>query len=188
VPLSVRAGSALRVGLAVAASLGLGGCLLEDGPSEADPDIPSSEYCDPVVEWSVDLSVVEGEIVEIVNERRAQGADCGPEGSFGAADPLAVHGALHCAARVHSLDMLEREFFDHVNPDGETPFDRMARAGYAYTAAAENIAQGQISADEVMSSWMSSPGHCRNIMDPHFTEIGVGVADGAHWTQTFGTR
>lgn len=166
----------------------LAGCFGEGGSESADPAIPANDYCGPVSVWSTELSVLEDEVVELVNQAREQGADCGPEGAFGATEPLAVHGALRCAARVHSKDMLDRGFFDHVNPDGETPFDRMELAGYDYSAAGENIAQGQTSADQVMASWMSSPGHCRNIMDPSFAEIGVGVSDGALWTQTFGRR
>ncbi len=50
----------------------------------------------------------------------------------------------------------------------------------------ENIASGQESADEVVDGWMASPGHCANIMDPNFTEIGVGYYDGDIWTQVFG--
>lgn len=180
----------LKLGLAALAGVALAtvGCFGEDGSVEADPEIPTNAYCEPVIEWTVELAVEEDEIVDLVNQRRAAGADCGSEGTFGAAEPLAVHGALHCAARAHSKDMLDRNFFDHVNPDGETPFDRMAKAGYEFSAAAENIAQGQVTADEVMDGWMTSPGHCRNIMDPTFAEIGVGAADGAIWTQTFGVR
>jgi uncharacterized protein YkwD len=104
-----------------------------------------------------------------------------------------MNGGLRCAARVHSADMAQRGFFDHVNPDGEDPFDRMERTGFRFSLAGENIAAGQRSPEEVMAGWMASPGHCANIMEPGFTHFGVGLyvdanSDlGLFWTQTFAT-
>ena len=65
---------------------------------------------------------------------------------FAATGPLVMEARLRCAARVHSLDMANRGFFDHVNPDGEDPFVRMERAGYSFQAAGENIAAGHLAA------------------------------------------
>jgi uncharacterized protein YkwD len=145
-----------------------------------------------VAEWSEPARAFETEVVERVNQERAQGATCGNQ-SFSATGPLAMEARLRCAARVHSLDMSVRGFFDHTNPDGESPFARMERAGYQYQAAGENIAAGQTTPQEVVDGWMLSSGHCMNIMSPDFSQIGVGYvfdADGQlphYWTQTFGT-
>lgn len=159
------------------------------GPAE--PDVPEDiPYCQGVVDWDPTWKAREEAIVELVNEYRAQGADCGSKGSFGPAAPLAMQPNLRCAARAHSKDMAERNFFDHVNPDGESPFDRMMKAGYSFFTAGENIAAGNDTAEATMQQWMESDGHCANIMNPDFKEIGVGYHPGGQWghlwTQTFG--
>lgn len=163
-----------------------------DGDPPGSIDVPSVDYCAGVAAWDEGSRAFESEVVELVNQARAQGGDCGNGGSFGASGPLSMEARLRCAARVHSLDMVERGFFDHVNPDGESPFDRMERAGYQFRNAGENIAAGQTTPSEVVDGWLQSPGHCANILSPDFTEIGVGYMLApqdpfAHyWTQTFG--
>ncbi len=159
---------------------------------DGDGLVPANAYCDPVASWPDGMTEFEEEVLILVNEARAAGASCGAQ-SFSSAAPLSMSGSLRCAARVHSKDMGERGFFDHTNLDGEDPFTRMERAGYRYSTAGENIAAGQTSPEQVMLGWMESPGHCSNIMNPSFTELGVGTfeAPGAQfpflWTQTFGS-
>jgi uncharacterized protein YkwD len=104
-----------------------------------------------------------------------------------------MHPALRCAARKHSADMAARDFFDHVNPDGEKFTDRMTKAGYgSYSTAGENIAAGSPDAQGTMSQWMGSDGHCANIMNPDYKDIGVGYSTGGQyghlWTQVFGAK
>lgn len=102
---------------------------------------------------------------------------------------------LRCSSRLHSLDMFERDFFDHTNPDGLDPFDRMDEAGFSGSYMGENIAMGQTDPVEVMEAWIDSDGHCSNVMSPNFTLIGVGYYPGSpddfrsrnYWTQNFGT-
>lgn len=163
----------------------------DDGGDDGDDGVPANTYCDPVSTWDSNLVEFEEDVLVLVNEARAAGATCGSQ-SFGAASPLAMNSALRCAARVHSKDMGDRAYFDHNNPDGEDPFVRMERAGYSFSTAGENIAAGQTSPQMVMQGWMESPGHCSNIMNPAFTEFGVGAYDASgapfpiYWTQTFG--
>ncbi len=87
--------------------------------------------------------------------------------------------------------MIDRNFFAHNTPDGQTPFDRMKAAGISYSSAGENIAAGQYSPQNVMDSWMNSPGHRKNILNPDFEYIGVGLARGGsygiYWAQEFAT-
>ena len=73
--------------------------------------------------------------------------------------------------------------------------ERARDAGYDWRAIGENIAEGQTSVEEVMDTWMHSPGHRRNILDPDFKELGIGLAFGnsaggwrVEWAQAFGTR
>jgi uncharacterized protein YkwD len=80
--------------------------------------------------------------------------------------------------------MIRRHFFDHVNPDGRDPFQRMTAAGIHWRAAAENIAQGQGSGRQVYDDWMHSPGHRRNIEGREYTRYGLGLV-GRTWTLDF---
>ncbi len=104
--------------------------------------------------------------------------------------PLAVSPELVAAAEAHARDMADRRKMAHKGGDGSSPFDRMKRQGYAFRAAAENVASGFDDVGSVMAGWMRSPGHRRNILGPYH-EIGVGRAiagDGAaYWCVTFGT-
>jgi uncharacterized protein YkwD len=155
------------------------------GTGGTDP-LPAIAYCDPARAWTDSAAALEDEIVALVNEQRAGGAICG--GQALPPVPALVHdAALRCAARVHVRDMVDRDYFDHTNPDGEEPWDRMVRAGYEWAAAGENIAGGNRAAAATMTQWMNSAGHCRNIMSADFEHIGVGHAeDGGLWTQVFG--
>jgi uncharacterized protein YkwD len=98
---------------------------------------------------------------------------------------------LAAVAYGHSVDMQARGFFDHVNPSGQGPGERLVAAGVTGLLAwGENIAYGQPTPADVMATWMGSTGHRDNILNPGFTHLGVGVhAPGPiWWTQLFGTR
>jgi uncharacterized protein YkwD len=88
---------------------------------------------------------------------------------------------LDALALRHSEDMVRRGFFDHVNPDGRDPFDRMRAAGIRYRAAAENIAEGQETGRQTYEDWIHSPGHRRNIENCEYTHFGIGLYRSA-WT------
>ena len=167
-----------------------------DGGSTGAADDPAwmTPYCYPVSDkkWLAAWIDREQQVLALVNEARAVGADCGAEGKFGPAAPLTLEPHLHCAARAHAMDMAERDFFDHVNPDGEDPFARMEKAGYTdWMAAAENIAAGSDDAEQTVLGWLDSDGHCANMLDPKYKDFGIGFYEGAgqynfYWTQTFG--
>jgi uncharacterized protein YkwD len=78
----------------------------------------------------------------------------------------------------HALDMAQHDYFEHEDFAGHTPADRVRAAGYREKLVGENIAYGPTSADEVVRGWLDSPGHCENIMDPRFAEMGVAYAPG----------
>jgi uncharacterized protein YkwD len=102
--------------------------------------------------------------------------------------PLIWDEAATGVAYAHSVDMQVRNFFDHTNPSGQSPGDRLTQAGIAWTACGENIAMGYGSPASVMNAWMNSPGHRSNILHPMFTHLGVGVhapGSGPWWTQNF---
>jgi uncharacterized protein YkwD/Mg-chelatase subunit ChlD len=130
-------------------------------------------------------------VIELTNaERVAQGLL-----------PLKNEPLLAQAALAHSQAMSTQNFFDHKNPvTGTSPDQRVSATGYAFITTGENIALGQTTPEEVMESWMNSPGHRANILDPDYREIGLGYVAGAggnvcglvtcehYWTQEFGAR
>jgi uncharacterized protein YkwD len=150
-------------------------------------DLPENNYCAQVEQWADEWVLLELRVIDLVNQRRSEGADCGSGGSFGPAGALSADGALTCAARNHAMDMALRNFFNHTNPDGDGPGVRIELTEYDYRTWGENIAAGHASPEAVMEGWMNSSGHCANIMNASFTEIGVGFHDGNYWVQVFGT-
>lgn len=101
-------------------------------------------------------------------------------------DPLSASRTLNVASYYHSLDMSEDDYFSHTDQDGDSPWDRMAEAGYNYnTDKAENIAQGYASVQAVFDGWRNSPGHNQSMLNPDLTAIGY-VSDGHCWTTDFG--
>ena len=96
--------------------------------------------------------------------------------------PLRENGRLTHAAQLQCEQMGSASRLDHVLPDARypRPSDRLVASNYAWEAYAENVAVGQRSGADVVSAWMSSPGHRANILNPRYTELGVGYAlDGA---------
>lgn len=121
------------------------------------------------------------QVVSLTNAERAKHG-CGA---------LTVDSQLQAAAQGHSDDMVARNFFDHTNPSGKNPGDRITAAGYRWSTYGENIAYGQRTPAAVMSAWMNSSGHRANILNCRFKNIGVGVtlkSGTPYWTQNFGTR
>ncbi len=129
-------------------------------------------------ETSLDLTDLEQDVVFFVNEARVK-AGCAK---------LRIDPRLMTSARQHSAEMAASGTFDHESPDGASPWDRMARAGYRL-GGAENIAKGYQNAADAVKSWLNSPSHRRNILNCQLTVTGVGVnldRGGPWWTQDFG--
>jgi len=158
--------------------------------------VPDGPVCAPVATWSAEWAGFEDEVLRLVNENRAKGWNCDTEGMFPPAGPLTMIQTLRCSARLHSKDMADRMYFAHDNPDMENPGTRMKEAGYVGRGWGENIARGQRTPAEVVMGWMDSDGHCSNIMNASFNQIGVGYFAGMstnprynselYWTQNFG--
>ncbi len=167
---------------------------VDGGSAPSGDEVPMTDHCAAVADWDPMWTQWEDEVLLLVNEYRSMGFNCDSQGSFGATTPLSTDPILRCAARLHSLDMYERGYFDHDNPDGIDPFERMAAAGFMGSYMGENIAQGQTSPEDVMRAWMDSDGHCSNVMNPNYTLLGVGYHPGSdsnrraqrYWTQNFG--
>jgi uncharacterized protein YkwD len=121
--------------------------------------------------------VLAARALQLVNDVRARGARCG-EKSFGPAPPVRLSGTLAEVALGHASDMALHDYFEHQDLSGRSPADRVRAIGYRETLVGENIAYGPQSADEVVQGWLDSPGHCENIMDPRFSEMGLAFAAG----------
>lgn len=127
------------------------------------------------------------ETLAAVNAARAAPRKCG-EQQFAAAPPLRLNHALDAAALSHSQYMAQVRYFSHQQKNGSVVGDRALRAGYKWRTIGENIASGQRTAREAVEAWLDSPGHCANIMNAAFVEMGVGYAVNPlrgtlYWTQ-----
>jgi uncharacterized protein YkwD len=131
----------------------------------------------PAGAYTGGLSGLAAQVVALTNKERAK-KGC---------KPLKVDARLNKAAMGHSVDMAKRDYFEHESPEGKDFEYRENKAGYKGMSGGENIAVGQTSAQKVMSDWMGSPGHRRNILDCSYDSIGVGYTpNGNYWTQNFG--
>lgn len=131
-------------------------------------------------------------LLEQINSARAQARQCGTQ-PFGATTPLTWNATLATAAEGHTRSMANNNFFDHKDREGRTPGDRAELAGYSGQLIGENIAAGQDTVRKVVDGWLASPGHCANLMNPRFRELGAAYAvdpksdAGIYWTAMFGT-
>jgi uncharacterized protein YkwD len=121
--------------------------------------------------------VLASRTLDLVNQARARGARCGTRW-FAPAPPVRLSGTLDGVALGHANDMAEHDYFEHEDLAGHSPADRVRAVGYRETLVGENIAYGVKSADEAVKGWLESPGHCENIMDPRFAEMGIAYAQG----------
>lgn len=120
-----------------------------------------------------DRTQVANEILARVNAARRAARRCGGR-SFQPVAPVQLSPTLSTVATNHAADMAALDDLQHEDPDGSTPADRVRRSGYGARVVGENIASGVPTADEVVQGWLASPGHCANIMDARFTEMGIG--------------
>jgi uncharacterized protein YkwD len=128
------------------------------------------------------LDSEEAEFLRLLNQHRA---------ANGLA-PVVATPLLNQVAYDHSLDMATKGYFDHTNLEGQSPFDRMAAAGYPRTYMAENIAAGNAGAAATFEQWKNSPGHNTNMLSPNYKAVGIGRAYLStaryryYWTNVFG--
>jgi uncharacterized YkwD family protein/spore coat assembly protein SafA len=128
---------------------------------------------------TVTTSAQEDEVLRLVNIQRSNSG----------LQALTMNWQLARCARYKSADMANKGYFSHTSPTYGSPFQMMESFGLKFSAAGENIAYGQSTPREVMSDWMNSPGHRSNILNPTYTQIGVGLAKSGsgvcYWTQQF---
>jgi uncharacterized protein YkwD len=131
------------------------------------------------------------ELLEYINHTRQKGCNCGIN-YMPPAPPLVWNDQLEFAAIAHAQDMADQNYFSHTSKDGRSMQDRIIKAGYTFQGfrsfmIGENIAEGQLSIAEVMRGWFKSEGHCKNLMNPGFKEVGIALYNN-YWVQDFGGR
>ena len=113
-----------------------------------------------------------------VNRLRAAGADCRGGGRFAPAAALAWNATLLQSAAAHARDMADTGHVAHTGRGGSTMAGRIDAAGYAWSRIGENIAAGQPNIDAAVDDWMSSDGHCANLLNADFRDMALACAPG----------
>jgi uncharacterized protein YkwD len=146
----------------------------------------------PLLAGKLGDSQAEGQkLLGMINAARAQPRQCGGQ-PYSAAPPLSWNASLATASQDHSRDMANNNYFDHKDRSGSTPGDRAELAGYTAQEIGENIAAGQDTARKVVDGWLTSAGHCANLMNPRVRDLGAAYATdpksnaGIYWTAMFG--
>lgn len=156
----------------------------------------STVSTDPATPADLQVATPDAPVAEmyaLINKARSQPQRCGST-TMPAVPPLVYNANIALAAQKHAEDMAKNNYFDHVSLDGRSFFDRINATGYSGEPAAENIASGFPTAQETLTGWLNSPGHCRNVMS-RFDHTGLGFAVRTdakyntaitYWVQDFG--
>jgi uncharacterized protein YkwD len=157
-------------------------------PAEPTADVPAIPVCEPVADGT-DIGPAESALLAEINLLRAQGGRCGPL-NFLPAAPLRFVPALRCAARLHSADMVARQYLGQVDPDNLGTGPRLDAVGYAASTYGENVGftvAGQTDADwdelaaaDAVAIWADNPGTCWKLRARELEEIGIGAAFGEY--------
>ena len=158
---------------------------------EASGGFQEVQTCDG---GTIRLNAAESRLVELHNEARTQRG----------LEPLCVNPTLTEAARAHSKDMIEKDYFAHTSPSGGSLGERLKRFGYTpegyrFWKVGGNIAWhsgGELQPENMFEGWMNSPPHRHNILEEDFRQIGIGTAAGEYksfeesvmYTADFGVR
>ena len=167
----------------------------QDSSPPSSPSVPPSAPAPVAVAGLIGLDAstscgmpgFQADLLQQINTARAIARQCGAN-AMPAAAPLSWNARLFSAAARHSRDMARNDYFSHTSLDGRSMGERVSNEGYAWTAVAENIAAGQGSVSAVMATWLSSPGHCANIMRANHAHVAVscvhqtGSRYGRYWT------
>jgi len=140
--------------------------------TEAEPETDNTET-------DKEMQSIKQQVITLVNqERKKRGLK-----------PYQSNAKVTKAAQKKAKDMAANNYFSHQSPTYGSPSEMLNQFNIDYSAAGENIAKGQQTAQDVMDSWMNSPGHRRNILSKKYNQIGIGVAKNErgilHWVQMF---
>ena len=125
-------------------------------------------------------------LLKLINQARQNGCTCNGK-YYAPVDPVTWNDVLETAAKYHSKDMSTKRYFSHIGTDGSDAGTRILSAGYKWINFAENIGMGYPTEQDVIDAWLHSPGHCKNIMNKSYKEIGIANVNG-YWTLDLGSR
>jgi len=117
---------------------------------------------------SSSLNITNQNIINLTNQQRLNAG----------LKQLELNPLLTQAALAKAQDMLSKQYFSHYSPSNTSPWYWFKQAGYEYSYAGENLAMDFVQAEDVVNAWMASSSHRRNILNPNYTQIGVGVLEG----------
>lgn len=142
---------------------------------QAAPTTPPAQQ-QPTTQAPVGISQMAQQVINLTNvERKKAGLPA-----------LTADPSLSRVAQTKTNDMEAKHYFSHTSPTYGSPFDMMRDFGVSYKSAGENIAMGQTTAQQVVTAWMNSEGHRKNILSASYTNIGVGfTSKGNYWSQMF---
>jgi uncharacterized protein YkwD len=141
------------------------------------------------------VSLSPDDILHRLNEARSRGAACRPAGELTKAAPLKWSNSLATAALLQSREMALLRRMGHRDSENRGLGERLRALGYRYSTAAENVAVGYPSLDDVVAAWLDSTGHCENLMNAAVVELGLACFDGSesgppedrrYWTLVLG--
>lgn len=121
----------------------------------------------------VNAAIIPSVLVDLANQDRQ--ANNAPRLS---ANPLLIQ-----AAQMKADDMALKSYFGHTSPEGITPWYWIAKAGYEFIYAGENLGMNYADSKELENAWLDSPKHRENILNPHFTEVGIAHSKGIYQGQ-----
>lgn len=97
---------------------------------------------------------------------------------------LALNPKLSQAAQAKAQDMVSRNYWSHVTPDGQAPWAFIDQTGYTYQSAAENLAYGFNNSSETIKGWLNSPEHRANLLNNQYSEVGFGIVEAPNYMGT----
>jgi uncharacterized protein YkwD len=115
--------------------------------------------------------------LDAVNAARATARNCGAV-AYAAAGPLKWQAQTEQAALAQAQYLQQNNLFSHTGTNGSSVGDRLTATGYVWSTVGENIAAGHADLASVVKGWLDSPGHCVNVMNPSFTDLGVSLVPG----------
>jgi uncharacterized protein YkwD len=126
------------------------------------------------------------QVVNAVNKVRKEGCKCGNR-YYQPVDEVSWNDTLYTSASAYALLMDQKKFFAHVGPDGKDIGERVEKYGYNWKFIGENLGRGQSDIYELITDWKKSFTHCKLLMDPRFTEMGL-ASYGGYWVLHLGMK
>ena len=116
-------------------------------------------------------------MLELLNAARSVARNCGAI-AYPAVGPLAWNTQAEQAARTQAEYLQQNNLFSHTGASGSSVGERLTAAGYVWSTVGENIAAGYTDMAAVVQGWIDSPGHCVNVMNGNFADLGVVLVPG----------